>query len=57
MSQRYDYLYSFTSSDLIEFLDDSELTDGMSRDSMLEIAIDQMKDEECQELDLEIKWK
>lgn len=42
---RWDYLYDFTSDMLKEFLDDEELTDGLSRLDMLEIAIDQIKNE------------
>lgn len=32
--------------DLKEFLDDAELTEGMDRQSMLEMAIEKMEDEE-----------
>lgn len=42
----YDFLYDFDSADLIEFLDDAELTEGMSRHEMLDIAIEQMKNQE-----------
>lgn len=42
----YDYLYDFTLDQLKEFLDDDELTEGMDRQSMLELAIDQIKNEE-----------
>ena len=41
----YYFLYDFTLSDLIEYLEDSELTQGLDRLSLLEIAIDQYKNE------------
>jgi nicotinic acid mononucleotide adenylyltransferase len=43
---RWDYLYDFSLSDLVEFLDDKELTDSMDRLSMLELAIEQIKNED-----------
>ena len=42
----WDYLYDFTLDQLKEFLDDNELTDGMDRLSLLDIAIEQIKNED-----------